>query len=79
MKLEQAFYSLQERNPYWSSYTCLANAVMGRNYGKMAIGQAFQKCVEKDDYSRSEKEGVIKFLCLLTDDKKQTLLTRNHQ
>jgi hypothetical protein len=39
---------------------------MGRNYGKMEVGQAFQKCVEKEDYTRSEKEEVLKFLCSLS-------------
>src|ERR1035438_8776758 len=43
MKLEQPFYSLQERNPYWSSYTCLANAVIGKKYLKTEIRLAFRK------------------------------------
>ena len=65
-KLENAFKSLQEKNPYWSSYTCLANAILNRSYSKMEIGKVFNKCVEKDDYARSEKEAVRSFLCSLS-------------
>jgi hypothetical protein len=62
-KLEIAFKSLQEKNPYWSSYTCLANAIMGKGYGKMAIGQAFKKCVEKGDYEKKDRDRILGYLC----------------
>lgn len=58
-KLESAFKSLESTHPGWSTITCLAVAVMGKNYGKMAIGQAFRKLVEKDDYSKSQKEAIL--------------------
>ena len=64
-KLERAFKTLQEKNPYWSSYTCLANAVMGKGYGKMAIGQAFKKLVEKSDYERKDRDKILGYLCSL--------------
>ncbi|MHB9011442.1 MAG: hypothetical protein ACYC49_04365 [Ignavibacteriaceae bacterium] len=62
-KQERAFKSLQERNPDWSSYTCLANAIMGKGYGKMAIGQAFKKYVEKDDYEKKDRDRILEYLC----------------
>ena len=65
MKLEQAFYSLQERNPYWSSYICLANAIIGKNHSKSDIGLAFKNLVDKDDYDKSDKERLLKHLCSL--------------
>lgn len=61
-KLEMSFRNLEKNNPYWSSYTCLAVAVIGKGYGKMAIGQAFKKLVEKDDYSRSDKDRILEGL-----------------
>jgi hypothetical protein len=64
-KLEISFKSLQEKNPYWSSYTCFANAVMGKGFGKMAIGQAFKKLVEKNDYERKDRERILGYLCSL--------------
>jgi hypothetical protein len=63
MRLEQSFYQLQERNPYWSSYTCLANAIMGKGFGKMAIGQCFKKFVEKTDYERKDRDRILGYLC----------------
>ena len=69
-KLERTFSSLQEKNPYWSSIICFANAVMGRKFVKMEIGQNFKKLVEKDDYSRSDKDALLKFLCRITLDEK---------
>ncbi len=62
-KLERAFSSLQEKNPYWSSIICFANAVMGRKFGKMAIGQAFKKLVEKSDYERKDRDRILGYLC----------------
>ena len=64
-KLEISFKSLQEKNPYWSSYTCLANAVMGRKFGKMEIGQNFIKLVEKSDYERKDRDRILGYLCRL--------------
>lgn len=59
-KLEMSFKAIEKANPYWSSYTSLAVAVMGKGYGKMAIGQAFNKLVEKEDYARGGKRGYKK-------------------
>ena len=64
-KIEISFKSLQEKNPSWSSYTCLANAIMGKGYGKMAIGQAFKKLVEKSDYERKDRDRILGYLCSL--------------
>lgn len=61
-KLEISFKSLQEKNPYSSSYTCFANAVMGKGYGKMVIGQAFMKLVEKKDYERKDRDRILGYL-----------------
>jgi hypothetical protein len=73
MKLEQPFYSLQERNPYWSSYTCLANAVIGKKYLKTEIRLAFRKLVYRDDYAKSESEQIIAHLISLS----KPTLTKN--
>jgi hypothetical protein len=36
---------------------------MGKGYGKMAIGQAFKKCVEKDDYEKKDRDRILGYLC----------------
>ncbi len=61
-KLEISFKLLQGKNPYWSSYTCLANAVMGKGFEKMTIGQVFKKLVEKDDYEKKNRDRILEFL-----------------
>ena len=66
MKLTQVFYSLQERNPYWSSYICLANAVIKHKCSKSEIRLGFKKLVDKKDYEKSESEGIIGYLISLS-------------
>jgi hypothetical protein len=38
---------------------------MGKGYGKMAIGQAFKKLVEKSDYERKDRDKILGYLCSL--------------
>lgn len=70
MKLEQAFFSIQQKSPYWSSLICFNNAVIGKSYSKTEIGKTFNKVVEKGDYSRGDKDKIIEWLGKLTVAKK---------
>jgi len=62
IKIENAFQTLKEKNPTWSTFTCLAVSLIGKSYGKMAIGRAFKKCVDSEDYVKKEKESILTFL-----------------
>lgn len=61
-QIKKRFEMFKERNPYWSSFTCFANAITGKEYGKIAIGLAFRKLVEKDDYSKSDRDEILEGL-----------------
>lgn len=75
MKLAQAFSLTKEKNPFWSDYICLANAVIKKRYLKTEIGLAFNRLVSKDEYSRSDRDKIVEQLvslssCALTKEDK---------
>lgn len=65
--LERRFKNISEKKPLWSSYICFAEAVRGRRFNKQTIHRWFNKLVEKDDYARNEKKGILKHLCNLSN------------
>ncbi|MEK7537258.1 MAG: hypothetical protein AAB584_02335 [Patescibacteria group bacterium] len=72
--IERRFKNITEKNPYWSSYTCFFEAIKGQGFGKQAIHRWFNKLVDKDDYAKNEKKGVLahlrSFSKRIEDDKK---------
>lgn len=64
--LERRFKNIQERNIFWSTYLCFAEAVKGQGFGKQAIHRWFNKLVGKDDYAQGEKKEVLSFLTTLS-------------
>lgn len=60
--LERNFVKIIDKNPHWSTYTCFAEAVKGKNFGKETIRRWFNKLVDKDDYHPSEKKAILFFL-----------------
>ncbi len=60
--IEVRFYKTQNKNPMYSSYTCFAIAISGRNYKKRTISHWFKVLVNKDDYLPSEEKAILKFL-----------------
>ncbi|MFA7170181.1 MAG: hypothetical protein WC178_05025 [Candidatus Paceibacterota bacterium] len=73
--LERNFIKITERNPPWSSYICFAVAVTKRKFQRSVISRWFYKLVEKDDYERKDKKGLLAHLHDLSnpaeDDKNQ--------
>ena len=57
--MERKFRKIQEKNPYWSSYVCFFSAIDGQNFSKQTIVRWFNRLVEKDDYSSSDKKGIL--------------------
>lgn len=57
--LERRFKNIAERNPYWSSHTCFAEAVKQHGFSRQTIHRWFLKLVEKDDYSKSDKKAIL--------------------
>ncbi|OGI25785.1 MAG: hypothetical protein A3J76_01000 [Candidatus Moranbacteria bacterium RBG_13_45_13] len=64
--LERRFNNIAERNPFWSSHICFAEAVKGQKFSRQIIHRWFQKLVDKDDYARSDKRAVLAHLENLT-------------
>jgi hypothetical protein len=76
-KLEMGFRNFEKNNPYWSSLTCLAVTVMGKEYGRMSIGQALKKLVAKDDYAKKDKEAIINNLVWITSLKNEGIAKKS--
>jgi len=64
--LRRRFDNIVEKNPNWSSYLCFAGAIKNRNFSKRIIRKHFNKLVEKDDYSMTEKREIINYLYQLS-------------
>jgi hypothetical protein len=60
--LKRVFNRIRSENPYWSDYTCFAEAVCGRKFSKKTIIRNFNSLVDKEDYAKSEKKEVIDYL-----------------
>lgn len=65
--LERRFNNIQEKNPFWSSYICFAEAVTGQRFTPPILHRWFQKLVAKDDYSQSDKRSLLRHLDLLSN------------
>ena len=60
--LERQFNNMAEKNPFWSSYICFAEAIKGQSFSKQTIHRWFYKLVDKNDYSQSEKKAILSCL-----------------
>lgn len=59
----------REKHPDYTSYTLLAEAIKDRNYTAREIRKAFNKTMSREDYRKSEKEGLINYLLNITKNK----------
>ena len=64
--LQRRFNNISQLNPYWSSYICFAEAIDGQNFSKKTITSHFKALIEKDDYDKRDKKGLIKNLLSLS-------------
>lgn len=68
MKSVQArFNILQNQNPFLGDYIIYAKTVTGQKYTPRIISQWFNKLVDKSEYSRSDKELLLKHLGKLSE------------
>jgi hypothetical protein len=58
----------EKENPGWSSYTCLADAILGQHLSNRSIALNFHKFVEKEDYLISERRSILHYLDWLTKE-----------
>ena len=64
--------AVTEENPNASSYICFAKAVKGQKLKDETISLWFTKLVDKEDYLKAERMGIIKHLRWLTTQPKTT-------
>jgi hypothetical protein len=64
--LKRVFNKIRNENPFWSDYTCFAEAVRGRKFSKRTIIRNFNSLVSKEDYAKSEKREIIEHLVELS-------------
>lgn len=62
--IEARFKQIEMKHPDWSSYVVFSSAIHGQNFCKDKIHRHFNKLVEKDDYHKSEKKEILRFLVL---------------
>jgi hypothetical protein len=64
--LRRIFSKIRSKNPYWSDYTCFAEAVRGRKFSKRTIIRNFNSLVNKGEYAKGEKKEIIEHLVELS-------------
>jgi hypothetical protein len=64
--LRRVFEKIKKDNRYWSDYMCFAETVHGRGFTKRTIQRHFNALIDKEDYSKSEKKEILKFLVELS-------------
>ena len=57
--IERRFKEIENKNPFWSSYICFAEAVKGQKFSRRTISIWFSKLVEKSDYGAKDKKALI--------------------
>ena len=60
--IQRRFNDITEKNPYWSSHTSFAMAIMKQKFSRKSLHYWFNKLVEKADYAKSEKQEVMLYL-----------------
>ncbi|MFA6532993.1 MAG: hypothetical protein WCT22_03275 [Patescibacteria group bacterium] len=57
--LARRFKNITEKNPFWSSLACFAEAVKRQGFRRDTIHRWFLKLVEKDDYEMGDKKDIL--------------------
>lgn len=70
--IERRFEKISERNPLWSSLICFSEAVKDQRFSNSTLHRWFQKLVDKADYARSEKRGILEHLDNLSNPLRTT-------
>ena len=66
--LRRRHASVDKKNPYWSTYICFWHAVKSQEFNVKIIHRWFNRLVDKDDYSTSDKKSLLKDLVDLKND-----------
>ena len=70
--IKRLFEKIEKQNPIWGSYIVFANAINTRNFSHDRIARMFGTLVDKSEYSRSEKRGLLEYLYSLNEPLNRT-------
>lgn len=57
--IEYNFEKIRNKNPYLSDYICLTKVIESRDFKRRAISGALRNLVDKDDYSKDERNELL--------------------
>jgi len=60
--IKARFKAVEVKHPEWSSYVVFATAIYNQGFCKDKIHRNFNNLVSKDDYHKSEKKEILRFL-----------------
>lgn len=60
-RIQNWFNELKEKKPNWSSLMIFNTCITGKKVGKMELGRAFNKLVDKEDWQGNPKDNILKF------------------
>ncbi len=58
---------IQVRNPNLGVYPCIVKTIKGRKFSRKSLVKAFSELIPEDEYSKSEKKGLIDYLENITN------------
>ncbi len=62
--IKARFKRVELEHPDWSSYVVFSSAIHGQGFCEDMIHRHFNQLVDKDDYHKSEKKEILRFLVL---------------
>lgn len=60
--LEARFRDIEIKNPLWSTFVVFVAAINDAGFSEDTIRKWFPKLVDKDDYSKSEKDQLMRWV-----------------
>jgi predicted RNA-binding protein YlxR (DUF448 family) len=70
--IERRFNKFNNKNPGLSTYINFSQAIKGQKFSKDLISRWFNRLVEKEDYDKKDKRGLIDYLVNLSNHSKTT-------
>jgi hypothetical protein len=66
--IKSKFKHLRGRNSIYSSYLIFAEVIKGCGYPRRSIREKFNELVDIEDYDKSNKKQILKYLYSLSED-----------
>lgn len=66
--IQSRFNKIQHKQPYWSDYICLAEAVRGQKFTRRRIYSHFRNLVNKTDYDDTDVNKLVRHLHKISNE-----------